>query len=266
MEVNKNVFQSLLKKGYASYKIDYWLGAVSENTKKQVKCKDSLEKLYPEYQKTFKGFQDVACFSAFHSYKQNKNILVFKCKYTFFCEKDTLHEYEKHLWVDLCKQYKLLPTNINTKQVNDGVFIVHFDPDKTDISQFYIYLISLRDMQEDPIRIKCVLYLYNKGIDFLKAIYLVSILKHGNIGHTLFHINNYNIGNIKFKDLLDNQTIDVSQFNKMVLFLKSIKLNKNKITIRNSNGFKLHDRIKAQKISKYDLTFTEFLQMDTSKK
>ena len=98
---------------------------------------------------------------------------------------------ERSQWLNLAKDYKLLPEYINEDSMEDekppselakGVFII--DLEGLTPSLLYIYLSTIRNIREDPGLPKAVLYLVNEiGMNFYLAYVFASAIVMSTSGH-----------------------------------------------------------------------------------
>jgi len=102
---------------------------------------------------------------------------------------------EQGAWIRLAKKFKLLPQYVNPKEsLIKSTFEEKFadviemllNIAKLNITQLYTYLVTFRNLRDEPNFVKALLYLYSKvGMNFFAAYVLALHFNNSNTGHSL---------------------------------------------------------------------------------
>lgn len=121
--------------------------------------------------------------------KKSVNRVLFVCKFEHH-KKEHLSKEEIVRWVELCKEAGFVPTDLNENFTEDGEMCLALD--KHNRPMLYLYLSSMRHIQENPSFVRLVLYLIDeKGMGLYTAMTLASYYAICNTGHHFIYANRY---------------------------------------------------------------------------
>jgi hypothetical protein len=88
-------------------------------------------------------------------------------------------------WIDIAKAGRLLPPYVEFKHLKK-TFLLQCDVPP---SLLYVYLCTLRDLEEEPDFVRITSYLVEKGMDIHAAIVTASTITINNLGHHYLRLN-----------------------------------------------------------------------------
>ena len=171
--------------------------------------------------------------------------------------KITLDETEIDRWVNLCKEYKLMPKNIGPLFLRKKHFILNLE--NINVQQMYLYLCSARYIQEEPYFIRTFFYFLDEGIDFYIAFTLSSNLTIGNSGHAVLPVYKGYSSNSKTTDEINKRKFNLNYARKLRIFTQE-KIKKATHTLLERKGEQQEalGKAKASGGSYYNISIINF--------
>lgn len=153
--------------------------------------------------------------------------VAYKFKIDFSKSYPALSKFEVTRWIKLCQAYKLLPRSIDAEQIwkTSSIILKYADLKP---NQLYVYLSSVRYIQEAPHFIRSVLYLHDTlGVDFYISLVVASkyVYPSVTIGHHILPIHaSTSLSGLKSKDPKPDLTdkIDLRFANAFRIFIESM--------------------------------------------
>ena len=181
----------------ASYTANLWFFDPAEIENNGVEDGDITEEKLKNTKAKLKAHNVVAlCFVPFLRESntfitQGFRYVAFKFQINFSKSYPALSKLEIIRWITLCQEHKLLPQNIDAEQIwrTSNIVLKYADLKP---NQLYVYLSSIRYIQEAPHFIRSVLYLNDTlGVDFYISLVVASkyICPAINTGHHILPVS-----------------------------------------------------------------------------
>lgn len=242
--------------GYSSstYNIDYEIFKSDIDTSKMstVKvhrlCKQRIKK---ERQSCFSAFHD-----AYDSYTESGGIPPNRIR--FFCNRRKHSSENVHLsidevtlWVELCKQNKIMPDNVGENFIENDIYDINFED--ISLNMKYIYLCAARYVQEEPYFVRGVMHLVQDlKLGFFTAFCVASYYQMTNASHHIIPVSRDYRATCRPKEINNpkkdgfGKEFDLIHVPRLFNFLNGGDIGEpiKKLKALRYGSYSLHDRIK----------------------